>query len=110
MKNELLQSAVERNLQVAIQCMLDIGNHIIAEDEAPAPDTNDDIFRILRDARVMPTDFYDRIKGVGGFRNILVHNYLEVDVDLVYRFLQSDMDDFERFAELIVAYLDKAVE
>ncbi|MYK88183.1 MAG: DUF86 domain-containing protein, partial [Acidobacteria bacterium] len=33
-----------------------------------------------------------------GFRNVLVHGYLDVDVDLVAKLLGESLDDFEEFA------------
>jgi uncharacterized protein YutE (UPF0331/DUF86 family) len=39
-------------------------------------------------------------------RNILAHNYLEIDANRVYGYLERDIDDFERFAQFIVAYLN----
>jgi len=103
--NAILQSAVERNIQVAIQCMLDIGNHIIAEDEFRPPEDNEDILEILSSAKIISRDFFQKIKGIGGFRNILVHNYLDIDSEKVYGYLEGDIDDFEQFAKFIIDYL-----
>ena len=38
---------------------------------------------------------------MAGFRNILVHEYLEIDRHLVYRVLNDDLDDFERFIKAV---------
>jgi uncharacterized protein YutE (UPF0331/DUF86 family) len=105
LNNRILQSAVERNLQVAIQCLLDIGNHIIAEDELGTPEANEDIFRILCDAKIIPADFANQIKGISGLRNMLIYQYLEIDATRVYGYVESAIDDFEQFAKFIVDYL-----
>lgn len=105
--NDVLLSAVERNFQVAIECILDIGNHIIAEKGFESPDDNEDIIRILGDEGVLPPDFAGSIKGMAGFRNILVHGYTKVDYELLYDYLARRLDDLRQFARHISAYLDK---
>jgi len=105
--NDVLASAVERNLQIAIECILDIGNHIIAERGFESPDDNNDIIRILGEEEVMPSDFAERIKGMAGFRNILVHEYTGIDYELLYNYLVNRLDDFREFAKYISMYLEK---
>ena len=105
--NDVLLSAVERNLQVAIECVLDIGNRIIAEKGFESPDDNEDIIRILGGEGVVPSDFAEDIKGIAGFRNILVHEYTKIDYELLYNYLEHRLDDLREFAGHISAYLDK---
>ncbi|MEN8261913.1 MAG: DUF86 domain-containing protein [Nitrospirota bacterium] len=105
--NDVLISAVERNFQVAIECMLDIGNHIIAERSFESPDDNSDIIRILGEEKIIPPDFAVSIKGLTGFRNILVHEYTGIDYELLYNYLVHRLDDFREFAKYISVYLDK---
>jgi uncharacterized protein YutE (UPF0331/DUF86 family) len=105
--NHVLLSAVERNLHVAIECVLDIGNHIIAEKGFETPETNEDIIRILGDEGVITPEFADRIKGMAGFRNILVHEYAGIDYRLLYNYLLHCLDDLREFAYHISLYLER---
>lgn len=107
--NHVLLSAVERNFHVAIECILDIGNHIIAERGFETPEDNEDILRILGDESVIPSTFAEEIKGISGFRNILVHEYTNIDYELLYDYLRNRLDDFRKFAAYISSYLDKEV-
>ncbi len=107
MDNQVLLSAVERNFHVAIECILDIGNHIIAEKGFETPETNEDIIRILGDEGVIAPDFADRIKGLAGFRNVLVHEYTGIDYRLLYEYLLHRLDDLSEFARDISLYLEK---
>ena len=43
----------------------------------------------------------ERMVGMVRFRNILVHDYLEIDSLLVHTHLQAELDDFEQFAQII---------
>jgi uncharacterized protein YutE (UPF0331/DUF86 family) len=105
--NDVLLSAVERNLHIAIECFLDIGNHIIAEKGFETPEDNEDIIRILGDEGVIPSEFASRIKGMAGFRNILVHEYTGIDYGLLYNYLIYRLDDLREFAHRISLYLEK---
>ncbi|HAM50811.1 MAG TPA: DUF86 domain-containing protein [Nitrospiraceae bacterium] len=105
--NEILLSAVERNFQVAIECVLDIGNHIIAERGFESPKDHEDIIRILGEEVILPSGFADDLKGIAGFRNILVHEYTDVDYKVLHHYLQDRLDDFRSFANYISDYLEK---
>jgi len=105
--NAVLLSAVERNFQVAIECILDIGNHIIAEKGFESPDESGDIIRIMGEEDIIPSDYASRIKGMPGFRNILIHEYTEIDYHLLYSYLSDQLDDFREFARYISVYLEK---
>ncbi len=105
--NDVLLSAVERNLHIAIECILDIGNHIIAEKGFETPEDTRDIIRILEEEGIIPSDFADRIKGVAGFRNILVHEYTGIDYKLLHDYLTQRLNDFRDFAMYISSYLER---
>lgn len=104
--DEDLQDQVERNLQIAIQICLDIGNHIISALGFHPPETYSDIFEILGKENIIPVDFAQKIKTMAGFRNILVHDYIKVDNKLVFESLQK-IDDFKKFAEYIFDFMEK---
>lgn len=101
-----LRSNCERELQVAIQCALDIGNHIIAEENLTAPEDQTDIFHILGASGILPPPFAERILPMAGFRNILVHDYLRLDHARVYSILTQALTDLEEFARHVQAWLD----
>ena len=63
----------------------------------------DDIVR-LGAAGILPKQFSEKIKPMAGFRNILVHEYTEIDLREVYRVLQENLSDFETFGKYIEAY------
>jgi len=105
--NAVLLSAVERNFQVSIECILDIGNHVIAEKGFESPDESADIIRIMGEENLVPSEYSVRIKGMTGFRNILIHEYTEIDYHLLYDYLTNHLDDFREFARYISVFLEK---
>ena len=100
--------AVEHALQRAIQNLMDIGMHILSG--AGINDWDDYRGAILKlgEARVLPPEFAERICGMAGLRNILVHGYLAIDVEKVWDVMHHRLDDFRYFARHIVEYLTKA--
>ena len=51
--------------------------------------------------KVLPVRLSKRLAPMAGFRNILVHEYLEIDRHRVYRALKDDLGDFERFIKAV---------
>ena len=100
--DENIQAIVERRLQLAIQVCLDIANYLIAHLRLTAPEELPNVFDILGREGILPADLARRMVGMVRFRNILVHDYLEMDARRVYRHLREDLDDLDRFARVIV--------
>ena len=99
-----LRWAVERGLQIAAQNALDIANHLAA---AAGLDPGGYAAAIDGLARMgaLPPAFAAHFRAVAGFRNILVHGYLDVDVELVAEVLAGRLDDFEEFARYVENWL-----
>jgi len=92
----------ERQLQVAIQAVIDIGNHVISDMDLGAAKDYKDIFRILAKHKIVSTALSRRLAAMTGLRNVLVHDYLDVDLRIVYRILKKELADFETFIAAIL--------
>lgn len=99
--------SVKHGLQLSIQIVIDVGNHILASiGENRIADYVDVIDR-LGERKIIPDDFAKRIRDMAGFRNILVHEYIEVDLKEVHRVLLERLNDFQEFIDYIKVYLGK---
>ena len=101
-----IQAIVERNLQLAIQVCMDIANYIIARKKLAFPVEQENIFTLLGREGIITRDLADRIKGMVNFRNILVHDYTEIDSKKVYGILKQGLKDFNHFATAAVKFLE----
>ena len=101
-----LRDIVERNLEIAAQCCIDISHRIISLEEAKKPQDYYEAIIRMGELAVLPADFAQKLAPLAGFRNILIHEYLSVDWDEVYKHLQ-DLNDIIRFAELIRKWLHR---
>lgn len=88
-----------------MECALDIGNHLIADQGLPTPKVYKDIFAILADAKVIPAALAASLQKWAGFRDILVHNYLEIDHGIAYDALSLDFQALEDFAARAASFL-----
>ncbi|HHF55860.1 MAG TPA: DUF86 domain-containing protein [Thermoplasmatales archaeon] len=106
-KDYTLRGAIERYLQVAIECCLDIGEMIISFERLKKPETYREIIEILGKANILPEDFARKFIEAVKFRNILVHMYADIDVKIIHEILQEKIDDFNEFAKYIARYLEE---
>lgn len=100
-----IRGAVERYLQVSIECVVDIGNEIISSLQLQRPERYRDIPYILAKAKIIPKTFAETVASMISFRNLLVHDYASINQNLVYEFLQTKLPDFETFTKHITKWL-----
>lgn len=96
--------AVERGLQLCAQNVLDVATHIAAAEGRDVPDYASAIGE-LGSLGILPPDFASDFSSVAGFRNVLVHGYLKVDLPLLHRLLNEKLNDFETFTAHIENYI-----
>ena len=56
---------------------------------------------------IVPEEFAQTIGGMAGVRNLLVHEYIEVEVEKIVSLLENRLDDFKHFAQYIVEFLQE---
>ena len=101
-----LRWTVERGLQLCAQSVLDVATHISAASGLDAPDYATAIDR-LAELGVVPAEFATRLRPLAGFRNVLVHGYLQVDLAIVEKVLAERLQDFEAYIHFVEAFLDR---
>ena len=99
-QNEGLKDRAERNLQLAAQSCIDLANHFIADFGFRVPLTYAESFVVLREEGIISPDLAEAMQKITGFRNILVHDYLEIDQQIVYATL-SKLQDFQEFVNSV---------
>lgn len=97
--------AAKHLLQVSIEAMLDVSNHIIARKRFRSPKTYAEVFSILVEQKILPKEKEKNFMQMAKFRNRVVHLYQEVDDKEVYKILRNDLDDFREFISAIIKAL-----
>jgi len=85
---------------------LDVATHVVAAAGRDVPDCATAIDR-LAELGVRSPEFARGFRSVAGFRNVLVHGYLDVDPAIVHRALNERLDEFRTFSADVEAYLAK---
>lgn len=104
------QRYVERTLQIDIEACLDLANHIISAKGFREPSSNADAFYILCENKIIPASFFNKLKDMASFRNLMVHNYAKVDSEKVYGILKRHLKDFDDYLAQVVRFLEKEKE
>jgi uncharacterized protein YutE (UPF0331/DUF86 family) len=99
------QRIVERTLQIMIEICVDIAHHIISDRKLPVPTGYADTFHILKQAKLLGDNLSQTMINMSQFRNILVHQYTDVDSAIVVDILQNRLDDFDEFGNEVIALL-----
>jgi len=97
--------AAKHLLQVSIEAMLDVSNHIIARKRFRSPKTYAEVFSILVEQKILPKEKEKNFMQMAKFRNRVVYLYQEVDDKEVYKILRNDLDDFREFISAIIKAL-----
>ncbi|OFV91565.1 MAG: hypothetical protein A3G76_07745 [Acidobacteria bacterium RIFCSPLOWO2_12_FULL_65_11] len=100
-KDPLIYGNAERYLQLAIQAVLDVSHHIVADKQLGLPADSKEVFGLLATHKVLSPRLSKKLTSMAGFRNVLVHEYLEIDRRRVYRALKEDLRDFEQFIKAV---------
>ena len=90
--------STERFLQLAVEVLIDMGNHVVADERLGTVNWHSDIPDILARHGYIDDALRDSWVQMIGFRNILVHAYLEIDRRVVYDVLQHGLDDIAALA------------
>ena len=101
----LIYGNAERYLQLAIQAVLDVSNHIVSDRNLNLPADNKELFDLLAKHKIVSVGLARKLTLMAGFRNLLVHEYLEIDRHRVYASLENDLADFERFIRAVSTLL-----
>lgn len=92
---------IEHTLQIAIQAALDVASHVVSDERLGEPPTNRGLFDLLAEADWIEPAQAGPLKNMAGFRNVVVHGYDDVDLDVVRSILTSNLTDLEMFVSAI---------
>ena len=101
-----LRWIVERGLQLCVQNALDVATHLTTAAGLDAQDYATAVDR-LAELSILPPDFAARLRKIAGFRNVLVHGYLQVDAGILESALKEGRSELSDFADHIEKHLER---
>ncbi len=95
----LLRRMSERVLQISAEILIDIAERIIAlENAGPVASASEAMDKLHTLGIIKSSEPY---RSIVKFRNLIVHQYDEIDPELVYSIIKNNLDDFYRFRDEI---------
>ncbi len=104
-----IQDLLVFRLEQAVEQAIDIATHLVSAKGLPRPGTLKELFGALGKAKILPEETTEAMTKAVGFRNIAVHEYDDVKLDIkkVYRDYNDDIRDMKKFCAEVVEFLEK---
>ncbi|WP_141432187.1 type VII toxin-antitoxin system HepT family RNase toxin [Bacillus sp. 03113] len=96
------QDSIVLNIQRACEACIDLAMHIVAEERLGLPQTSRDAFEMLLSNSIITNDIAQRMKAMVGFRNIAVHDYQTIHVEILQQIIEKHLSDFTSFTKQIL--------
>lgn len=100
------QYRIQFPLQQAIQICIDLAAHLVAESAGHRPDTLAELFTTLAERGTIDGDLAARLGAMARFRNLLVHEYADVDPKRVWEIVTHDLDDVDDFLAVVASLVE----
>ena len=97
--------SAERFLHLAIEALIDMGSHIVADLGLGVVNWYSDIPSLLSEKGYISSELKNKWISMIGFRNTLVHDYIEIDRRIVYEVLQKNLEDFIETRKVFAEFL-----
>jgi len=98
-------AAAESYLRRALEALLDLGRHLLAKGFALAVSEYRETPQRLQEAGVLTAEEAHLMREMAGYRNRLVHFYVEVSSRELYEICVGQIGDIERLEQALVAWV-----
>jgi uncharacterized protein YutE (UPF0331/DUF86 family) len=100
-----IQDLITHRLHTAVETCIDIAQHLSAGLSLPAKDAASDVFSLLTKEQVITKSTANQLSQAVGFRNLVVHQYADLDFHLLFAEYKQDVVSLYKFAQEIITYL-----
>ena len=100
--NYTKQDSVILNIERACQAAIDMGNRLLKIKNLGLPQSNRDTFVKLEKSKIISIELSRKMQAMAGFRNIAVHDYSSVNIDVVANIVKNNLQDLVVFSETII--------
>jgi uncharacterized protein YutE (UPF0331/DUF86 family) len=94
------------NLQRAVQAAVDLAGHLVATNNLGVPTSLKESFALLESLQ-LPRTLSKKLQSMVGFRNIAVHDYEALDVNILKKILVGHLTDLEEFSAFVLQHIEK---
>lgn len=109
-ENVVMRRFVERNIELAIEQMVDICKHLVSGLDLKEPENYAECFKILSEKGIVSTEAAAKFQAMVRFRNMLIHVYDNIDNTITYGIYTKHIGDFRLFASQLREFLQKRTD
>jgi len=102
------KTSAERLIQLIVECASYINSHVVLESGQRPPENYTSSFIRAEEAGLITYELASKLKGSGGMRNIIVHEYMDIDDRKIYETLPIAISDFKEYIRQVDDFLDKS--
>lgn len=102
LKDFTKQDSIILNIQRACEASIDLAMHVVSERKLGVPKASRDGFRLLQEADLLDATLAKTLMNMVGFRNIAVHDYQALELDILEAILEKHIGDFKLFTKVIL--------
>ncbi len=81
------------NIERACQAAIDLAMHIVSTEHLGIPQSSAESFRLLQQENIIDNKLASRLTGMTGFRNIAIHQYQDIDTDIIHYIMKDGWKD-----------------
>ncbi len=101
-ENQTKQDAIVLNIQRACETAIDLAMYVVSQGKLGVPQDSRDAFALLQTAGLLTPDLAARMQRMVGFRNVAIHEYTRLNLEVVHCIITKQLDDFRTFSSTIV--------
>lgn len=105
--NYTKQDSIVLNLQRACEAAIDIAMHLCAVFKFGVPQSSRDAFDLLEENKVILPSLSKKLKAMVGFRNIAVHDYQAINLEILKNIIEKNLSDFVEYKIAVLEFLQK---
>ncbi len=102
LNNSTKQDSIILNIQRAAEACIDMAMHIVAERSYGIPQNSRDAFDLLQTNGFINAELSGKLKAMVGFRNIAVHDYQNINIQIVRKVIEIHIDDIKEFSSIVM--------
>ncbi len=100
--NYTKQDSIILNIQRSCEAAIDLAMHLVSEKALGIPQSSREVFDIITETGYIDANLAGRLKAMVGFRNIAVHDYQKLNLNIVQEIIKNHLNDLKRFAEIVL--------
>ena len=106
-EDQMRQDAIILNIERACEQSISLANHLVRIRKLGFPKTSKESFQLLAEAKLIGSELSSKLQSMVGFRNVAVHNYQQINLEIVEKIINEHLEDFTDFSKIAIHLIPK---